>query len=765
MAWATEVRTRRWTVAAALVVAALAAPAAESGEREQLTVLVTSGTMGRLVRPDGSRTAADLAARLARQASEARARGRRVAILDAGRTLGPDATSRPDGGRTMLEVLAAGGCQVFVPDVMDATVGLGLLERLAVETGLPIVRSWARAEGASALPAALVLDLGGGLRLAVAGLMPAQEMADLRAAEVPDPVPLDPAEIFAGAGDALRLLVVHSAGHGSELATRELTWSLVEKAEDVDVLLDPDLAHEIVLRRDGDRDPLWLVGRRRDGRDPWAIARLELELERIGGRWRVLSLASEAEIVSPDVVADPTLDDSIRAHLDRLREDWDAPLPAAAPNDREGLERFVLETLREAARAEVAVLNWGALRPVAARFFAGETLSREAVVRMLSIDQTPVVVELDGEALARLAAASIRRTDADGRPRPDALRFLGLGMTVTDPGPQATLADLEVNGRPLRPGDRYRVATTGYLAAGGDEYPELADADAMPLHEGAAELRSDLVLPRLERAAEPFVDLERRPLWRFGVSRLGLLVDVVRTTRDPSYVDASDTRARADDSLTMRGDAALYVDRELASWLWENRLWAKYGVNDAEGADLREIDDDLRFDSSVILTRTTVLGGASPYASVIVDSELRANRAADDDRLPRQLEESVTAGLTWASGAWQRIRLGAVGRRYPSEQRENQRGLLAEIHYRRDPGDRRLGLEGRLLAESLWGGEAEVRRLDLDLRLLVPVFGRLDLAPGLNWYLYERTDLVGHSEYLRFTLGLTYRWGDTYQVW
>ena len=85
-----------------------------------------------------------------------------------------------------------------------------------------------------------------------------------------------------------------------------------------------------------------------------------------------------------------------------------------------------------------------------------------------------ILQEVSGEALR---AALERSVDQLPRPSGHFLQTAGVRFTV-DPArpPGRRIGDVEVDGRPLVPDGRYRVAVPDYLARGRDGYPMLAAA-------------------------------------------------------------------------------------------------------------------------------------------------------------------------------------------------------------------------------------------------------------------------------------------------
>jgi len=98
------------------------------------------------------------------------------------------------------------------------------------------------------------------------------------------------------------------------------------------------------------------------------------------------------------------------------------------------------------------------------------TLTAKTIHEVLPFDNTVVVVELDGTAMARLlehmAAGAAR--DEKGFPQVSG----GLEMTVE--AGSGRIRKALINGKQLEPRRAYRVATNSYLAAGGDGYRVLA---------------------------------------------------------------------------------------------------------------------------------------------------------------------------------------------------------------------------------------------------------------------------------------------------
>lgn len=756
-------------------------------ETRQLVLFVTSGLSGHLV--NGERTVADLAWHLRAEAAAARDDGHYVAIFDAGRALVPYAESRADGGATMAAVLDAMGCSAFAPSPMDLTLGRERIVPFAKRVSFPVLRAFQTGPGSelAELAESARIDAGD-LSLEVRSVFDSIFLGDLRAAGL-EVESLDPGETArensGTTSPDLRVLVVHSRGFGSALVDRDLTWSLVREAPGVDLLVDPNLGYDVTLRRETPDGPIFLVGRELDTSEPWTYARIDVELHRPradpDGRWRPAHLdmavrsldrpptLPEVGPPSPATRAEiEALEGVIAGAFARFRADWGVPLPPPADQmTRQELERFTLGALREAADAEVAMLNRGVLRPVAEEHWT-PPITRETVLRLLTLDQNVTVGRLSGAALRELAVESHRRRDVAGRPTSDALHFLGLDYRVAEDG---ALEEFEVNGRRLRPDDLYSVVTNTFLTSGGDDYPVLAQMESELLRRPAdhvevideddrraMEARADVVLPRFAEPGRPFADPAERPLWRFGVEKLALDATSVEVVADEFYDDVADSRASASDTTQARLDLRLFADQDWPALRWQNRLRLRYGVVDT--GEVEELVDDLRLEVGAVFHRASAWDDrAHPYLSYAYDTELRPNETeAGGAELPRQLEESLALGLDWDLPSWPRLRAGLLYRRQDDVEVAERWGVVAEGWFHLDPAGRRPGLDVEILAERVEDDAAAISRIDLDLRLAFELSRGLLLTPGLDWYVYRDDRLPGNAEYRALKLGLAWAW-------
>lgn len=134
--------------------------------------------------------------------------------------------------------------------------------------------------------------------------------------------------------------------------------------------------------------------------------------------------------------------------------------------------RFIAALMRERVGGQVGLLNSGAIR--GNRVIPPGPITTGDVRRLLPFSNTVTLLEVTGEALRAALERSV-----DGLPRPTGhfLQTAGVGYSV-DPTrpPGRRVGAIEIDGRPLDPAGRYRVAVPDYLARGRDGYAMLGAA-------------------------------------------------------------------------------------------------------------------------------------------------------------------------------------------------------------------------------------------------------------------------------------------------
>jgi hypothetical protein len=754
----------------ALVLLAALPATAEPPETERLALVMTSGISGRLEDGDGV-SLAGLAATVREVADRARERDRTVIVLDAGRTVAPSIESRLDGGRAVLAALEAAGCRIFAPAALDLSLGP---EALAVQSrvfGLQLLTPVVLEAGdGDPDPDLALLEPVPGVPVALLNVVDQRFAARVDLGEA---AAVDPSSRIALLGErapdnGLRVVLVHDdVGAGLEASGR-LSWDTVRGENPPDLVIDPFLGQEILVRRRDRERYVHLVGRQAPSPgDPWRVAEIRLDLRREPWGWTIVRTDVVEHEVRPAVEPMPLLEARIQAARRLVRQVYAGALDPSSPATLEELQDAALEGVRQVALAEVAMLPRGAFQQVTPALLADPEGRREAVERILAVDQGLVRGRLRGSELEAIATEAARRSLEEGGGGADVLLFKGLGYRVSGSSPEsAKAAGVTVNGRPVEEHGVYSVVTTATAAAVGYGPLSRMTAEAVVRSDGLpVNLRRDVVLPRLLDPERTAVNLIERPVWRWGATTLGLQMDGVRTNQNEAYQGSGDSRARADDSSSVRADAEFYLDRLMPVWRWENRLEARFGLITTGDDPARATDDEIRLETSAVWTRQKVLFGGNPFASAEVLSEFRRNENAAGERQARRSEQAVSAGLDWSFTRVPRLRLGLVARHVDHREPSTRVGLQGEFRFVMPPRKARPGYEIRIQAEDLRDDDQRILTMDLNAELKVPITGSLLFRPALNLYVYDESALDGAAQYGRLTLGLSYAFGGRRQVW
>ncbi|WP_224364669.1 bifunctional metallophosphatase/5'-nucleotidase [Hyalangium versicolor] len=172
-----------------------------------------------------------------------------------------------------------------------------------------------------------------------------------------------------------------------------------------------------------------------------------------------------ATFLGAPVVPDADIQTLIAPALARVEQEQHRELGVSVPvalkrdyANESVLGDFIADSLREAARADAALVNPGGLR---ADIDAGP-LTFGDVYEVLPFDNTVAIVTLSGEELKRLLQTAYGAKKGI---------FLVSGVKVTlarCPGPERFQGVTLANGRPLEPAKLYRLAMPDFLARGGD---------------------------------------------------------------------------------------------------------------------------------------------------------------------------------------------------------------------------------------------------------------------------------------------------------
>jgi 5'-nucleotidase/UDP-sugar diphosphatase len=232
------------------------------------------------------------------------------------------------------------------------------------------------------------------------------------------------------------------------------------------------------------------------------IARVEARADRAQKRLQLL----RGELVELDLARhpeDPATKRWIEEQTKDLAATWDAPIGTiriAAYDERSprssAAGNLVADAFREHAKADLGFTNKGGLR---ARLVSGP-LTRRMLYELLPFENRLVSFTLTGAQVRQALQSGLAK---DRRPLE-----LGGGSYRYEEGPGGrTLRDVLVGGAPLDDARTYRIATSSFLARGGDGIGVFASGTDLVDH---GVLLRDVLITKAEREGGLVASDERR---------------------------------------------------------------------------------------------------------------------------------------------------------------------------------------------------------------------------------------------------------------
>lgn len=323
---------------------------------------------------------------------------------------------------------------------------------------------------------------------------------------------VDSASLSAGARDARFQQEAESA----QAAVGELRE---RGAELVVAVTHLDLAQDVALARRVKGIDLLLGGHDHDaasvqvgstlvvkaGHDGAYVAAVDMAVERgAAGRikawpagWRLVSTKGETE--------EPTLAEAARRIAATMEAGMTVPLATlAAPLDSRqesvrggeaGFGDFVADALRAALAADAALVNGGGLR--GNRLYpAGAAVTRADFLREMPFNNAAMLLELSGADLLAALEHGVSKAPALAGRFP---QVSGLSFAYDAKAPVGRrVSAAAIAGKMLEPNRRYRIATSDYLADGGDGYDMLKRGRVL-IDRAAAPLLATIVMDHAQR--------------------------------------------------------------------------------------------------------------------------------------------------------------------------------------------------------------------------------------------------------------------------
>jgi 2',3'-cyclic-nucleotide 2'-phosphodiesterase (5'-nucleotidase family) len=453
---------------------------------------------------------------------------------------------------------------------------------------------------------------------------------------------------------------------------------------------------------------------------------------------------------------------------------WGTPVAAnatlSAPMTRDDFMSYVLNTMRFSAEAEVALMNDGAMAN-STTFPMQQDLTLSNIYTALPYNNEMIVARVEGSVLAEWA----KKLNGP---------LAAVGLT----------ADGKVNGRPIRPGRRYRVAVNRFVRGGGDALvdpkvfqksksynPGWSDG-APPISEivvhyirSGAFSRRGAVSDRIDPTGN-FPDLRRKLFWSFTGSLNASYDQIAVANPGDSYTQSQLTNNNTQQANLELSGAANADSRNHG---WDNSLLLQYArarvSQDGQEGSFEETKDLIRGKSAYKFTGIRAnLGNAwwapIPTAELQVESEFDA----PDARSWHKLELTGIAGASFRLVEPFEVTIGAnirgdVNAPESATLSGPVSGLAAS--YKLD----RIDLVPLIGSPIKFESELEYFYNDINRdnihelrntnRLYYSLFQDLYFTSTFSAFLYQNTAQVGDlGSHTELTFGLNYLWDASVQT-
>ncbi len=441
------------------------APAAADSEiAARFTLVAVSGT--NVMGEDGNGRGG--LARIAGAIDAERARADQIFIIHAGDAISPSLMSGLDHGTHMIDLLNMVGLDMFVPGSHEFDFGPAVFAERMREAQFPIYAANLKGPDGSPLPDIMSYSIinANGLRIGIAGL--AGHDASTRSS---------PGDLFFDdtLGTAARLnAALRKAG-------ADIVVLVAHAPRPVDEELRARSGADVILSGD-DHDRFTSY----DGRTAFAEAMqnglylVAVDLDVVvnvdsGGKRRVKwrpgfrLIDTKHAVPDPDVAArvalyEATIAKDMEQHIGTTSTQLDSR-SAEVRGGETAIGNLVADAVRAGTGADIVLINGGSLR--GNRIYQpGSAISRRDLLTELPFGNVALVLDITGGdlelALEQSLAGAERLTGAFPQ-----VSGIELQADLTRPAGERVVSVM-VNGKPLAQTSRYKLATSEFLAGGGD---------------------------------------------------------------------------------------------------------------------------------------------------------------------------------------------------------------------------------------------------------------------------------------------------------
>lgn len=446
-------------------------------------------------------------ARIAGAVGAERARTENVFVVHAGDAISPSLMSGLDNGAHMIDLLNMVGLDMFVPGSHEFDFGPEVFAQRMAEARFPVYAANLKAPDGSGLPGVMGYSIikSQGVRIGIAGITGHQAPVTSSPGDLQFDDTLQTAvrlnAALRKAGADIVVLVAH--------APRAIDEELRVRSG-ADVILSGD-DHDLFIGYDGRtafaeamQDGLYL-----------AAIDLDISVKIAGeGARRVSWWPSFRLIDTATVVPDAEVDDRVALYEATIAKDLEqrvgttlTELDSRSAEVRGGeaaIGNLVADAIRKGTGADIALINGGSLR--GNRVYPADTaISRRLVRTELPFGNKAVVLDVTGGDLTRALEQSLAGAERPTGAFPQ-VSGLEIRADVTLPA-GGRVVSVTVNGEPLDEQARYTLATSDFLARGGDGLAALRGARILLRPEDGASV-ADHVIEHVgaEGAVSPVVE-------------------------------------------------------------------------------------------------------------------------------------------------------------------------------------------------------------------------------------------------------------------
>jgi 5'-nucleotidase / UDP-sugar diphosphatase len=432
-------------------------------------------------------------ARIAGAVKAERARADQVFVVHAGDAISPSLMSGLDQGAHMIDLLNMVDLDMFVPGSHEFDFGPEVFAQRMDEARFPIYAANLKAPDGSSLPDVMSYSIinSGGVRIGIAGVTGDQAPLTSSPGDLQFDDTLQTAVRLNGALRKAGADIVVLAAHAPRPIDDEL-----RARSGADVILSGD-DHDLFIGYDGRtafaeamQDGLYLAGIDLD---------ISVKIAGNGTRqvswWPKFRLIDTAEVVPDAEVADrvalyeATIAKDLEQHIGTTLAELDSR-SAEVRGGETAIGNLVADAIRAGTGAEIALINGGSLRGNRV-YPADSPINRRLVRTELPFDNKAVVLDITGGDLRHALEQSLAGAERPTGAFPQ-VSGLEIQADVTLPAGERVVSVM-VNGEALDAQARYKLATSDFLARGGDGLSALEGARVLLGPDAAAAVADHVI--------------------------------------------------------------------------------------------------------------------------------------------------------------------------------------------------------------------------------------------------------------------------------